>query len=136
MYLRAPGQARPASASQLVHVLRKIFADTGVPTVLRTDGGPQFTSSCVRRFLTRWGVDHRVSSPHNPQANGHAEAAVKLVMTTTRDGNLDDDTFARAEEYTMCRWPVASSGIVRTSITFNCPHSLPCIRRRVAESSS
>ena len=89
----------PASSSQLVSFLRKLFADTGVPTVLRTDGGPQFTSSRVRSFLTRWGVEHRISSPHYPQSNGHAEAAVKVVkkllLTTTQNGDLDNDAFAR-----------------------------------------
>ncbi|KAK3855471.1 hypothetical protein Pcinc_038132 [Petrolisthes cinctipes] len=88
-----------ASADHLIRVLRSVFADTGVPVILRTDGGPQFTSSSVRRFLARWGVEHRVSSPHNPRANGHAEAAVKavkkLIMTTTERGQLDEDEFAR-----------------------------------------
>ena len=91
--------SRPASADQLVRVLRTVFADTGVPVILRTDGGPQFTSSSVRRFLARWGVEHRVSSPHYPRSNGHAEAAVKsvkkLILTTTQRGQLDEDAFAR-----------------------------------------
>ncbi|KAK3896105.1 hypothetical protein Pcinc_000203 [Petrolisthes cinctipes] len=90
---------RHASADHLIRVLRSVFADTGVPVILRTDGGPQLTSSSVRRFLARWGVEHRVSSPHNPRANGHAEAAVKavkkLIMTTTERGQLDEDEFAR-----------------------------------------
>lgn len=90
---------RPASADNLVRALRSVFADTGVPVILRTDGGPQFTASTTRRFLARWGVEHRVSSPHNPRANGHAEAAVKavkkLILTTTERGHLDNDEFAR-----------------------------------------
>lgn len=44
-----------ASAAHLITSLRSIFTDTGVPMVMRTDGGPQFTSSKLRRFLTRWG---------------------------------------------------------------------------------
>lgn len=90
---------RQASAAHLVTVLRSVFADTGVPVVLRTDGGPQFTSSTLRRFLTRWGVEHRITSPYNPQANGHAEATVKvvkkLILTSTQGGQLDEDDFAR-----------------------------------------
>lgn len=90
---------REASAAHLVTCLRSIFADTGVPVTLRTDGGPQFASSTLRRFLARWGVEHRVTSPYNPRANGHAEAAVKtvkkLITTTTRRGQLDEDEFAR-----------------------------------------
>ena len=67
--------------------------------MMRTDGGPQFASSTLKRFLARWGVEHRITSPHNPKANGHAEAAVKvvkkLIMTTTKNGRLDEDEFAR-----------------------------------------
>ncbi|KAG7162913.1 Gag-Pol polyprotein-like 4 [Homarus americanus] len=67
----------------------------GVPVVLRTDGGPQFTPSALGRFLARWGVDHRVTSPYIPLANGDAEAAIKtvkkLIMSTTRKGHLDED---------------------------------------------
>ncbi|XP_068207516.1 uncharacterized protein [Palaemon carinicauda] len=66
--------------------------------VLKTDGGPQFAASALRRFLSRWGVEHRITSPYNPKANGHAEASVKiikkLIMTTTKNGNLDADEFA------------------------------------------
>lgn len=91
--------SRPASAAQLVCFLRSVFADTGVPVAIRTDGGPQFTSSTLRRFLARWGVEHRVTSPYNPRANGHAESAVKivkkLITTTAKDGRLDCDDFAR-----------------------------------------
>ncbi|XP_045106845.1 uncharacterized protein LOC123501869 [Portunus trituberculatus] len=64
-----------------------------------SDGGPQFASSTLRRFLARWGVEHRITSPYNARANGHAEAAVKvikkLIRTTSSHASLDDDAFAR-----------------------------------------
>ena len=88
-----------ASAHHLTSVLRRVFADTGVPVLLRTDGGPQFTSGTVRRFLQQWGVRHEISSPGYPRSNGHAESAVKSVkrlVLTTAAGGLDSDKFARA----------------------------------------
>ena len=88
-----------ATSRQLVGLLRETFAATGVPTVLRADGGPQFTARRTRDFLKRWGVSLVLSSPHYPQSNGHAEAGVKsvkqLIMKTTQHGDLDDDAFAR-----------------------------------------
>ena len=87
-----------ATAKNLLTALREMFSYTGVPVVLRTDGGPQFTAGITRRFLTKWGVQHLVSSPHYPQANGHAEAAVKavkrLIKKTAANGRLDSDLFA------------------------------------------
>ena len=70
-----------------------------MPNVLRSDGGPQFSAHYTKEFLKRWGVKHVVCSPHYPQANGHAESAVKLVkrllQKTSVAGNTDCDEFAR-----------------------------------------
>ena len=90
---------RTASADHLTRELRALFAQTGVPTVLRTDGGPQFTSGTLRRFLSRWEVRHEISSPRYPRSNGHAEAAVKLVkkliITASSGGWLDEEQLSR-----------------------------------------
>ncbi|XP_065182282.1 uncharacterized protein LOC135812991 [Sycon ciliatum] len=91
---------RTASSADVIRVFRGWFADVGVPSILTTDGGPQFSSRRFAEFCTRWQVQHSTSSPHYPQSNGHAEAAVKamksLVLKTTSDGNLDVDEFRRA----------------------------------------
>lgn len=91
--------ARDATARDLVTTLRKIFASTGVPNVLRSDGGPQFSAKITRDFMKRWQIDHRMSTPYYPQSNGHAEAAVKsakrLILKTTQNGNTDSDEFAK-----------------------------------------
>ena len=83
----------------VIIALRRWFPDIGVPAVLNTDGGPQFSSRKFAEFCQRWGIDHISSSPHYPQSNGHAEAGVKPLMTlifkTTTNGNLDTESFAR-----------------------------------------
>ena len=72
---------------------------TGVPTILRTDGGPQFASSTLHKFLKRWDVHHSMSSPTYARANGHAESAIKiiekLIMTTSNNRQLDEEVFKR-----------------------------------------
>ena len=87
------------SAKDLVSSLRLAFAATGAPSTLRTDGGPQFAARHTRDFLRRWGVTHQVSTPHFPQSNGHAEAAVKavkrLVQKVCTRGDIDTDEFAQ-----------------------------------------
>ena len=90
---------REPTARTLVRDLREVFAAMGVPNILRTDGGPQFTARYTREFLKRWGVEHRVSSPHHPASNGHAEAKVKLVKRLVQKcadgGSMDNDKFAQ-----------------------------------------
>ncbi|KAF0300867.1 uncharacterized protein FJT64_000353 [Amphibalanus amphitrite] len=77
-----------------------MFSQTGVPTVFRSDGGPQFASGALRRFLQRWDVRHAMSSPHYPRSNGHAEACVKtakkLVLAASSLGQLDQDQLDRS----------------------------------------
>ena len=88
-----------ATSRDLICSLRQMFAITGVPNTLRTDGGPQFAARTTREFLRRWGVEHEISTPHYPQSNGHAEAAVKaakrLIQKATTNGNLDTDAYAQ-----------------------------------------
>jgi len=91
---------RFADSACVIRHLRRWFADLGVPQILTTDGGPHFASRRFTEFCEQWQIRHVTSSPHYPQSNGHAEAAVKamkhLVLKTTRNGNLDVDAFQRA----------------------------------------
>ncbi|XP_063886394.1 uncharacterized protein LOC135114421 [Scylla paramamosain] len=77
----------------------RYFHEIGVPLRLRTDGDPQFTSQEFRSFAEQWGVRHIVTSPHYPQANGHAEAAVKsikhLILKVAPSGDIDCEEFDR-----------------------------------------
>ena len=90
---------RSADSAAVIKVLRRWFADLGVPETLTTDNGPHFSSQRFADFCRNWQIDHVTSSPHYPQSNGHAEAAVKalktLVLKTTNNGNLDVDSFQR-----------------------------------------
>ncbi len=85
------------TAQQVTNKLAPDFATYGAPLRLRTDGGPQFTSSMFKNFLDDWNVDTGFSSPHYPQSNGHAEAAVKamkgLVKKTDCKGDLAHPAF-------------------------------------------
>ena len=87
------------TTSSTIRYFCRYFREVGVPLRLRTDGGPQFTSSDFADFTKRWGVHHITSSPHYPQSNGHAEAAVKavkhLILKTAPSGNIDCEAFDR-----------------------------------------
>ena len=88
---------RDLCTRDVTSALRRNFADLGVPTRIRTDGGPQFSSPEFAAFAKQWGFADISSTPHYPQSNGHAEAAVKsmkkLLMKSTPSGRLDTDTF-------------------------------------------
>ncbi|KAG8125492.1 hypothetical protein E2320_020682 [Naja naja] len=73
------------SASKVVFYLYvPQFARYGQPNVVITDNGPQFVSLQFKKFAAGWEFDHITSSPHQPQANGKAESAVKIVKNLCR----------------------------------------------------
>ena len=72
-------QLTDISAETVIQKLKKNFARHGIPEVLVTDSGTQFTSEMFKHFARKWGFDHVMSSPGNHRANGAAEAAVKTT---------------------------------------------------------
>ena len=59
--------------------LKALFAHYGVPDVLMSDNGPQFSSAEFSAFAKKWSFEHQTSSPRYPQSNGKAENAVQTV---------------------------------------------------------
>jgi transposase InsO family protein len=56
-----------------------MFARYGIPEVLISDNGPQYSSEEFRQFATTWGFIHKTSSPTYPQSNDLAERTVQAV---------------------------------------------------------
>ena len=72
----------PLTSTTTAAIVRKLkghFARYGIPLVLVSDNGPQFSSQEFKKFVTEWDVEHRTSSADHQQANGKAEAAVKTA---------------------------------------------------------
>lgn len=64
---------------KLIKTLKKQFSHFGIPSIIVSDGGPQFTSYEFSKFTTEWGIRHVTSSPNHQRANGKAESAVKII---------------------------------------------------------
>ena len=62
-----------------VKFFQNIFATHGIPLLLITDCGTNYTSREFAEFATEHGMNHVTSSPHHHQSNGRGEAAVKVV---------------------------------------------------------
>ena len=68
-----------SNANKVVLLLKEMFSEQGIPTVLHSDNGPQYVSAQFADFCISWGITHETSSLHYPQSNGFAEACVKSV---------------------------------------------------------
>ena len=62
--------------------MKAVFAKLGVPNIIVSDSGPQYTSAEFKDFMKQWQVEHRVSSPRNPQSNGMAERCVQTIKAS------------------------------------------------------
>ena len=91
---------KDTTATRLNHALLGVFSRYGVPDVIWSDQGPQFTSHTFQYLAKEWGIKHVPSSPTYPQSNGKAESAVKSMKKIIRgswNGNqLDPNKLARS----------------------------------------
>ena len=59
--------------------MKNIFSRWGDPEEIACDGGPQFTARCFMDFAKVHNIKVIYSSAYFPQANGAAEAGVKIA---------------------------------------------------------
>lgn len=66
-------------SSTVIYKIKHHFARHGIPLVVISDNGPQFSSAEFSKFAKSWGFTHNKIAPGNSRANGEAEAAVKIM---------------------------------------------------------
>ena len=93
------------TAKQVIKHCKSQFSRHGIPDVLISDNGPQFSSHEFQQFIKQYQIDHRTSSPYHPQSNGMAEKAVqtikRLMKKAAHDGN---DNYLALLEYRNTPW--------------------------------
>ena len=72
-------QLKTTTTQSIIHALRSIFSRHGIPQILMSDNGPQYSSQEFAAFASQYGFTHTTSSPHYPQSNGLAERTVKTA---------------------------------------------------------
>ncbi|UYV85057.1 K02A2.6-like, partial [Cordylochernes scorpioides] len=65
--------------AETIESLKKWFSVHGIPRLLETDNGPNFTSRDFKDFQKKWLFDHQTSIPLYPKSNGLAERAVQTA---------------------------------------------------------
>lgn len=82
-------------ADKLIKAFKQIFSRHGLPDLLVSDNGRQYTSIEFKNFLKKRKIKHAFSPPYCPATNGAAENFVKTfksnVNKIVRDGNSLDD---------------------------------------------
>ena len=73
------------TTKSVVAAMKPLFARHGIPDVIISDNGPQYSSQEFQQFAKDYEFKHMTSSPYHPQGNGEAERAVKTVKKLLRD---------------------------------------------------
>ncbi|GAU40178.1 hypothetical protein TSUD_292830 [Trifolium subterraneum] len=81
-------EAEPLAKIGASHILRffkrNVLASFGIPQVVVTDNGTQFTNKKFQEFLATIGTTQHFTSVEHPQTNGQAEAANRVILRGLR----------------------------------------------------
>src|SRR6218665_817932 len=58
------------TAKAVCEELKKLFMNVGVPSVITSDQGTNFTSSLTKEFLKMFGISPRFNTPGHPESSG------------------------------------------------------------------
>ena len=67
------------SSTTVITNIKRHFARCGIPDVVVSDSGGQYTSYNFKRFSRQWHFVHEMTSPGNSKANVAAEATGKIA---------------------------------------------------------
>ena len=67
-----------ATEDSVVQFLFQIFVRYGLPRDIITDGGPQFVGNKLAETLQNYHIQHKITTPYHPQANGQVESTNKV----------------------------------------------------------
>lgn len=75
---------RSLKAQTVVRDLVKFFTTFGLPRVIQSNQGTNFTSKTFAQVLKELGIEHRVSSPYHPESQGALERFHQTLKTMIR----------------------------------------------------
>eukprot|EP00253_Pinus_taeda_P017426 PITA_17426 len=68
-----------ATEDSVIQFLLHLFVRYGLPREVITDGGPQFVGHKLAATLNNYHVQHKITTPYHPQANGQVESSNKVI---------------------------------------------------------
>jgi hypothetical protein len=70
------------SASSIARALWKICCIIGIPKILQSDNGSEFSNKIVNSLCRLTGIPRRFIAPYNPRADGKVERSIKTIKQT------------------------------------------------------
>lgn len=77
------------SATTTIKALKSCFARWGIPKIIRSDNGPQFSSRKFKQFAKTWNFKHVTSSPTYLRSNSMVERQIQTIKRTLKKAFYD-----------------------------------------------
>ncbi|UYV62382.1 K02A2.6-like, partial [Cordylochernes scorpioides] len=81
------------TSEYIIECCKRQFSRYGIPQIIVSDNGRQFTSTEFQKFSKEWQFQHSTSSPLHSQGNGKAEAAVKIAKNLLKKSKQENSDF-------------------------------------------
>ena len=78
------------NSSSVIKKLTNMLSRVGIPEILQSDNGPQFSSQEFRKVAQSWNFQHITSSPYHPKSNGLAERYVQTIKNLLEQCKLSN----------------------------------------------
>ena len=101
------------------------FSRYGVPDVMISDNGRQFTGEEFVNFACNWDSEHITSSPYHGQSNVKAESALKIAKEVIKKARTSGQYVCKA----LWSYNVDVNGCEQTS---NNVHQIICMNMHTA----
>ena len=84
------------TSHSVIKALKEVFATHGIPDVIMSDNGPQYSAEAFQQFAAAYHFTHVTSSQKFPQANGEVERAIHTAKSKLRK---NEDIFSALLTY-------------------------------------
>nr|XP_025647464.1 uncharacterized protein LOC112742446 [Arachis hypogaea] len=121
-WIEAEPLASISSSNCRKFMWRQVITRFGIPEVVISDNGTQFTDKKFTEFLTGLGIKQKFSSVEHPQTNGQVESANKVILLGLKR-HLDNKKGAWADELASVLWSYRTT---EQSATGETPFRLTC----------
>ena len=75
------------TSSDIINAFKSAFSRYGIPKMVMSDNGPQYSSQLFRDFAKAYNFNHVTSSPHFAQSNGQTERTVQTLKNLLKESS-------------------------------------------------
>ncbi|XP_055701773.1 uncharacterized protein K02A2.6-like [Phlebotomus papatasi] len=92
-------RTKSTTSQDTIKILQEIFSRFGLPEVLVSDNGTQFTSTQFSEFCKSGGINHIRTCVYSPSSNGQAERFVDTLKRALRKMDNEDSVDVALQKF-------------------------------------